>query len=84
MARLIHNDTRPGGHEGRKENDMTLKDLSPVLRSRRDNIQTAIIWDEKECRDLENGCSVEYAIKEYGDRPVKRIEAFENNLLITV
>lgn len=65
-------------------NDLKLKDLGPILYSRRGNIQHAIIWDETERRDLENGCSVEYAVKEYGARPVKRIEAFENQLLITV
>ena len=63
---------------------MKLKDLSSVLHSRRGYIQSAIIWDETECRDLENGCSVEYAIKEYGERSVKRVEAYENSLLITI
>lgn len=64
--------------------DLKLKNLAPVLRSNRGNIQQAIVWDETERKDLENGCSVEYAVSKYGDRTVKRIEAFENHLLITV
>lgn len=63
---------------------MKLKDLGNVLRSTHGAIQFAIIWDEKECKDLENGCSVEYAVKEYGERTVKRINAYGNKLVITV
>ena len=65
-------------------NELKLKDLSRILRSGCGNIQYAVIWHEAECRELENGCSVEYAIKEYGERPVKRIGALDNNLIITV
>ena len=63
---------------------MKLKDLENVLRSTRGVIQFAIIWDEKECKNLEDGCSVEYAVKEYGERTVKRISAYGNKLIITV
>jgi hypothetical protein len=63
---------------------LTLNALAPVLRSRRGAIQFAIVYDSASNTDLENGCSVEYAVMNYGGREVKRIEAFENNLLITL
>jgi hypothetical protein len=63
---------------------MKLKELQSVLRSRRGGIQSAIVYDSASNTDLENGCSVEYAVEHYGDSEVQRIEAFENNLLITI
>jgi hypothetical protein len=63
---------------------MTLKSLEPVLYSTRGNIQFAIVYDREANADIENGCSIEYAIKMHGDKEVKHIEAFENQLLITV
>lgn len=63
---------------------ITLNDLSPVLKSRRGDVQFAIVYDSASNTDLENGCSIEYAVNYYGNREVKRIEAFENNLLITI
>lgn len=62
---------------------LTLNDLRGILYSNRGNVQFAIIWDSKTGRDIENGCTIEYAIKNYGKRVVTRIEASENNLVIT-
>ena len=63
---------------------MKLKDLQPVLYSRRGGIQSTIVYDAEKNLDVENGCSVEYAVREYGERTVRHIEAFENQLLITI
>ena len=34
--------------------------------------------------DIANGCSMEYAVYNYGDKEVKRITAYEDNIVITV
>lgn len=63
---------------------MKLKDLKPVLYSSRGSIQFAIVYDREKNADLENGCSIEYAVEKYGDRTVHHIEAFENQLVVTI
>ena len=63
---------------------MKLKELKQILYSRRDNIQFAIVYDSKLNTDVENGCSIEYAIKHYCEKEIKHIEAFENQLVITI
>lgn len=52
---------------------MKLKDLKDVLHSQTGNIQFAIVWDYNTMKDLENGCSVDYAVTEYGERELKRV-----------
>lgn len=62
---------------------MKLKDLKPILQSHTGDIQFAIVWDSITCKDLEVGCSVDYAIANYGDREVYKIKAdHEANLII--
>lgn len=63
---------------------MKIKDLKDVLYSSRGNIQFAIVWDIYNNVDIENGCSIDYAVETYGERELLRIEAFENKLLFTV
>ena len=63
---------------------MKLKELKSVLRSSRGSVQFAIVYDSKTNTDIENGCSIDYAVETHGDKEVIRIEAFENQLLITV
>lgn len=63
---------------------MKLKDLKTVLYSSRGAVQFAIVYDRAQNKDLENGCSIDYAVEKYGDRTVCHVEAFENQLLITV
>ena len=63
---------------------MKLNDLSPVLRSYTGNIQFCIVYDLTEDVDLENGCSVEYAITHYGDREVQRLGAVDDMIVITL
>ena len=61
---------------------MRLKDLAPVLRSFRGYIQMAIIYDVEDDIDIETGCSVEYAIANYGERIVEHITAEESDLVL--
>lgn len=63
---------------------MKLKELQSILYSRRGEIQFAIVYEYETNTDIENGCSVEYAVEHHGDREVKQIGAFENQILITV
>lgn len=63
---------------------MKLKELKSILRSNRGTVQSAIVYDSKTNTDIENGCSIDYAVEQHGDKEVIRIEAFENQLLITV
>lgn len=63
---------------------MKLGDLKPVLWSSHGNIAQAIVYDQETNEDLEYGCSVDYAVKNYADREVRRIHAYNNFLVITV
>ena len=62
-----------------------LKKLKSILYSvHGGGMQFAIVYDYNKRTDLANGCSVEYAIKQFGDYTVKRISAENDNLIITV
>lgn len=63
---------------------MKLKDLSNVLYSTRGNIQFAIVYDQEKNADIASGCSIDYAVEKYGERELKQIEAFENQLVIII
>ena len=63
---------------------MKLKDLSSVLYSTRGSIQHAIVYDQEKNADIESGCSIDHAVEKYGERELKHIEAFENQLVITI
>ena len=63
---------------------MKIKELKTVLHSTTGNIQFAILYDSGLNKDIEQGCSIDYIIHNYGDRELKRIEAFENQLILTV
>ena len=54
---------------------MKLKDLAPVAYSLTGDIQSCIVYDCRENIDLETGCSIEYAIKHYGDRDLHRVSS---------
>lgn len=60
---------------------MKLKEFDEVLRSSRDGIQSVVVYDSEERKDVEDGCSVEYAKLHYGNREVYWITA-ENNKLV--
>ena len=63
---------------------MKLKDLKSVLWSSRGGICETIVYDYDSNQDLEFGCSVEYAVKKYAEKEVRRIEAQDNFLVITI
>ena len=62
---------------------MKLKELKTVLSSNRGCIQLAILFDSKTNSDIENA-SIDYIVENHGDKDVIRIEAFENQLIVTV
>ena len=63
---------------------MKVKDLKDVLTSERGSVQSTIVYDYNNNVDLAVSCSVEYAVTNYGEYEVKRIGAFNNDLIITV
>lgn len=63
---------------------MQVKELKSVLYSLRGCVQFAIVYDYTQNADLVSGCSVEYAIKEYGERELHRISASDNLIIISV
>ena len=62
---------------------MKLKELKPVLYSVHGDIQSAIVYDGMKAEEIENGCSVDYAVKTYADRDVRRIQA-ENSMIVII
>lgn len=67
---------------------MKLKDLHSILCSNSREIQWAIVYDLKNNIDLEYNCSIDYAIKNYGEYEVIKINScYENgrhSLVITI
>jgi hypothetical protein len=63
---------------------MKLKELKSILYSTHGYVQFAIVYDIEKNTDIENGCSIEYAIKNHGEKEVKHIQAFEHQLVISV
>lgn len=63
---------------------MTLQELKPILYSAHGSIQFAILYDSQAGKDIETGCTIDYLIAHYGDKDVKRIQAVDNNLIITI
>ena len=63
---------------------MKIKDLAEVLRSPVCGIQSAVVYNSKKCKDIENGCSVEYIKLHYGDREVYWITAEDNKLVFHI
>lgn len=62
---------------------MKLQDLKNILYSRRRGVQFAILYDRAKNADIDTG-TIDYIVKTYGEKEVQHIEAFENQLLITI
>ena len=62
---------------------MKLKDLKSVLSSPRGRLQLAILYDGNSGEDIADG-PVDHIVHYYGEMEVVRIEAFKNELVITV
>ena len=63
---------------------MKLKDLAVVLRSSTGAMQEAVVYDLDTNQDLASGCSVDYAVKHYGDMELDRITAYGHSLVLSV
>lgn len=63
---------------------MKVNGLKSVLFSSIDNIQSVIIYSRTECKEIENGCSAEYAIKNYGEKDLLRIQATNNSIVLII
>lgn len=63
---------------------MKIKDLKTIIYSKTGDFQFVIIYDLATNTDIANGCSMEYAVCHYGDKEVKRVSAYENNIVITI
>lgn len=62
---------------------MKLNELNSILKSNRGCTQFAILYDCKTNADIDNG-TIDNIVANHGEKEVIRIEAFENQLLITV
>lgn len=62
---------------------MKIKDLKSILYSTTGNIQWAVLWDSTICEDVEDGCSIDYLVANYGESEITHIQAYENKLVIT-
>lgn len=63
---------------------MKLRDLAPVLFSRPGSFQSAVVYDIDKNADLMCGGSVDYALKEFGDRVLARITAEGDSIVLQV
>lgn len=63
---------------------MTLTSLKSILYSTRGTIQSCVVYDMDNNIDLLDGCSIEHAIQQYGEAEVKHIQAYNNDLIITI
>lgn len=63
---------------------MKLNELKGVLTSSMDKIQSAIIFSITERKDIVSGCSVEYAIKNYGEKELLQIQADNDSIVLTI
>lgn len=63
---------------------MKLKELEGVLYSNHGYLQTAIVYDVSQDLDIVDGCSIDYAVKEYAERECVRITAEDNNIVLHI
>ena len=55
---------------------MKIKDLKGIMRSEYGSMQWVIVYDLEQNKDIECGCSAEYAIANYGEFEVKKLNSF--------
>lgn len=60
-----------------------LSSLRDVLYSTRGYVQMAVIYDDVNDEDIDEG-TVEGIIDAYGDYPIKHIEAWKDTLVFTI
>lgn len=63
---------------------MRLGELKSVLYSSIGDIQSVIIYSRTEHKEIKNGCSAEYAIKNYGEKELLQIQAANNDIVLII
>ncbi len=63
---------------------MKVNDLKDVLFSSIGDIQSVIIYSKTEHKEIEYGCSAEYAINNYSDKELLRIQAANNYVVLII
>lgn len=63
---------------------MKVNELKGVLFSSIGYIQSVIIYSRTEHKEIINGCSAEYAIKNYGEKELLRIQAANNSIVLII
>ena len=62
---------------------MKVKGLN-FIHSTRDYFAKVIIYDQKLNQDLEDGISIEEAIRKYPEREIYNMEPYQDNLVIVI
>ena len=63
---------------------MKIKDLKSVLYSSTGSIQFAVLYDSELNKDIVQGSSIDYIVHNYGEKDLKHIQAFEDQLILTI
>lgn len=63
---------------------MRLADLKTILKSRPCDVQFCVLVDQKAQTPIEDGCSIEYVMENYGNKEVEQINAINDDLIIFV
>lgn len=63
---------------------MLVKELKGIAYSTHGDICSCIVYDPKIGKDLDKGCSIEYAINTYGECELTRIEAYRYDLVLYI
>lgn len=63
---------------------MRLEELKSVLYSIIDEVQWVIVYSGTERKDIINACSAEYAIKNYGEKELLRIQAYNDKIVLII
>ena len=63
---------------------MKIKDLKGIAYSSHGCMQFAVLYNYNSQVDIENGCTVDYLIQEYGELELHRIQAVDDMLVLEV
>lgn len=63
---------------------MKIKDLKGIAYSNHGCVQSAVLYDYNSQNGIENGCTVDYLIENYGELELHRIQAVDDLLVLEV
>lgn len=63
---------------------MKIGDLKDIAYSNHGCVQFAVLYDYNSQKDVENGCTVDYLIREYSELELYRIQAVDDLLVLEV